>query len=401
MSDFKNYNIEELLISVPLRNYQKKAFKQFQNTGQSNMFYRKNNKIIYIDANQNEFQLVIPLSQKSKSSSLIDKFKKVLRVYTFEFLAPDFYNLNKSILKDSKKYQNIQNSLRLVLYGNDQKMNLSKIKNSLILRYPVYFGEPNIYDYNDKKLQSVLGYSSKNIESKVDKKIRYSISGKAYLKDQTKQIGIIHTWAVNFEKKSTHDYKTFINTNSRLKKKSYQKIISGMIQSLFEGAISLHSNEDQITIRIPLLGLGAFISAINNNEDKNYMKMTFINMIAKWAKVYGKKHPIQIIIMNYGSSRIFQTFLDNCDNVSNVFIDSGPKEGNLFNFKWNKNILHVLVNAWDPRSFIGNGGLNDPTVDGMVVAGYGPGNKLPNSSYLHNVFLSPILLDQSHWINLK
>ena len=59
--------------------------------------------------------------------------------------------------------------------------------------------------------------------------------------------------------------------------------------------------------------------------------------------------------------------------------------GNLFERRTGK---YGVVNAWDSNSYIGNGLLNDPTIDGWFVAGYGPNKKLKNSSFLHNPVLN-------------
>ena len=81
-------------------------------------------------------------------------------------------------------------------------------------------------------------------------------------------------------------------------------------------------------------------------------------------------------------------------SFKNVHIVLG---GDLFDFKYSSKTLTILVNAWDSISYIGNGGIMDPTIDGFLVAGKGPGNAVPNSSYLHNVFLNPTLLKPSKW----
>lgn len=60
----------------------------------------------------------------------------------------------------------------------------------------------------------------------------------------------------------------------------------------------------------------------------------------------------------------------------------------------------ILVNAWDDVSFVGNGGARDPTIDGFLVAGGGPGAALVNCSYLHNAFFVPELLNPSRWRDL-
>ena len=60
--------------------------------------------------------------------------------------------------------------------------------------------------------------------------------------------------------------------------------------------------------------------------------------------------------------------------------------------------LQCIINAWDSRSWIGNGGSKDSTIDGMLISGAGAATKLPNTSYLHNPFFTPTLLQSDHWI---
>jgi hypothetical protein len=60
---------------------------------------------------------------------------------------------------------------------------------------------------------------------------------------------------------------------------------------------------------------------------------------------------------------------------------------NLFDF-WNQSDVHVLlINAWDPVSFIGNGGAHDQSIDGMV--GGGAMHLFWSSAYLSNPQLCP------------
>jgi len=63
-----------------------------------------------------------------------------------------------------------------------------------------------------------------------------------------------------------------------------------------------------------------------------------------------------------------------------------------------------LVNAWDDRAFIGNGMIQDPTIDGFLVAnasatgGFKPGRNAVNTSYLHNAFFHKNFIDTSKWL---
>lgn len=59
----------------------------------------------------------------------------------------------------------------------------------------------------------------------------------------------------------------------------------------------------------------------------------------------------------------------------------------------------MLLNAWDSVSFIGNGGMEDRTIDGFMVAGYGPNKgSLRNASYLHNAFFNNNMTDRENWV---
>ena len=57
----------------------------------------------------------------------------------------------------------------------------------------------------------------------------------------------------------------------------------------------------------------------------------------------------------------------------------------------------LMVNAWDNKSFIGNGGSDDGTIDGWMISGDGPGESFINSSYTHNPFFATQLYDPEKW----
>ena len=81
--------------------------------------------------------------------------------------------------------------------------------------------------------------------------------------------------------------------------------------------------------------------------------------------------------------------------------ESWNSDANYKNYPLDSTLL--VVNAWDDRSFVGNGGSHDNTLDGWVVAGgtsgFHPddfkkkplGVNMVNSAYLHNIFFSPSL----------
>ena len=108
---------------------------------------------------------------------------------------------------------------------------------------------------------------------------------------------------------------------------------------------------------------------------------------------------IAFIALNYS---VLHICIFNEQQTTNFWNREKPSEllqseSNLFNVNSNSNEPLMVVNAWDPQSFIGNGLSTDGTIDGMCVAGIKNGNQLINSSYYHNYFLSPSVLEPSHW----
>ena len=90
------------------------------------------------------------------------------------------------------------------------------------------------------------------------------------------------------------------------------------------------------------------------------------------------------------------------DDVSNFSVGVGLTDGNLMKLpNQDPNIIDVVVNAWDNRSFVGNGGSHDKTIDGFVVANAGGyNNDFRNTSYHHNFFFNPSMRDSSKWVSV-
>merc|ERR1712196_737230 len=62
-------------------------------------------------------------------------------------------------------------------------------------------------------------------------------------------------------------------------------------------------------------------------------------------------------------------------------------------------VFHAFVNAWDDRSFIGNGGKFDRSVDGFFVANArGYNREFENDSYLMNPMFHEFFQNKDrHW----
>jgi hypothetical protein len=279
------------------------------------------------------------------------------------------------------------------------KDDVNEIKKSCVYRVPVYYGR-NIDDaFDENKVKEVLGYDISMVAS-VDPKVRYIVLGPVKLIDPTMNdvsFQVAHLWGVNLESAVTDDFKEYIDGSGRVKD-GYFIAVRNLIYLLCDGVYRARVNFSKKTkIRTPAFGLGAFLNMAKNTDDitriYNHFIETFIDMCNKFVDLY-----IDIITFQ------FPKFMN---QVKPESIPENLKilNGDLFD---KENIIEdastynlVMVNAWDPVSFMGNGLNNDPTIDGMMVAGFGPGEDVKNTSYQQNAFLSPsTVINHEQWIKV-
>jgi hypothetical protein len=131
-------------------------------------------------------------------------------------------------------------------------------------------------------------------------------------------------------------------------------------------------------IRLPRIGLGAFISAINPKYLEDIIEANAYAIEYVWPK---STHDVKVILCEYDSNRFRRLNSSVIRTAQCDLFNIGPQ---------NPGETLILVNAWDNRSYIGNGGASDPTIDGFMVSGVSAGKTFPNSSYTHNHFISSI-----------
>jgi hypothetical protein len=353
---------------------------------------------------------------------------------------------------------NINDSMKLFIYNYTDINNILK---SLIYRYPVYFREP-MYDYfNNKEINDTLGYTIKNIEE-IDDICRYGILGKCYKNDYS-TFWMYHVWGINLENVKTTDYKIYYNkiiNKYNDSENSYYYMYRKIINSVYKAAESLlNKNDKTIHIKFPLVGMHSLTEIqdiiikrniidkllrliydkfIVENNNKKILFTLSINVNYDLLNNFGITYDSHDYI-NYRGNRYYEfnnflvevkkinTFSDednrkkrniypvldwrilyNIESLINIIIwnsysnfENNFADNNLYDTsKINKEHTLMLVNEWNSKSFIGNGLKHDDTINGFSVAGHGIGKELINSSYFHNPFLSPSLLDDKNWVYL-
>lgn len=97
-----------------------------------------------------------------------------------------------------------------------------------------------------------------------------------------------------------------------------------------------------------------------------------------------------------GLPNVAITYASGLSSIVTATHDSGPRSyihGSLFNYDQTlPNQYFLLVNAWDPMTFIGNGGSRDPSMDGWFGGGYTHGN-FTCTAWLSNLHMIPSLIE--------
>ncbi len=306
---------------------------------------------------------------------------KILSIYTFDFL--------KNKVKNIVKHAYIDGTYKdTFLIKSNRLSSDENIKLSLKYRYPTYFGGI-MYDYfNNYKLKKILHYDIEDVNNKITKVVdvesRYGICGPVEGIDYTgyirKDVWILHVWGINLETKNTSDYHNIVR-NGKINIEKYYKRCNELYATIKKSAYEINKiTNKKVRIIMPGIGQGAFLSSIKDKSVAIELHTESINNTFEKNNIYTVYYTD--INKNLDKSGVIPW-----DDLFNI-----PKQNN-------KEII-LMVNAWDNRSFIGNGGTLDKSIDGYIVSGSGPGKKFPNSSYLHNVFFSKHLVDQVGWVRL-
>lgn len=301
--------------------------------------------------------------------------KNLLSIYTEPILQKRVKRLCQITWDDPEKRGYIQQNARLwVLSGTN-----TKVCRSLAYRYPVYIGKPMLEYWDERKMRAVLGYSSRQIQAAhKDNNARYIISAPTFTKQGW--LTVLHTWGVNLESEDTRDYRRFVKHDGYLCRTQYARTVQRMCYGLGYTASELGIK----SLHMPLIGLGAFLSALDNLADIKFCFAAFGKAVRKTANRFPE---LQINVYMRHEPLFPVKTRRKPQNLKFV-------NGSLFNLKPPFQ-GQALVNAWDSHSFVGNGGVFDASIDGFWVSGRQ--NPLKNTSFLHHPYLIPQLLNRLNW----
>lgn len=338
-------------------------------------------------------------------------FDHVLDLYNYDFYDDKEHEEFVRNVYNSSDQKNLSANTRIFI-PKTQKGSTKDIINSLTYKVPVYYGYVKQDAFSWDKISNLLGYSSDDLvtNKQTVSNTRYLISGPVKIMPskpalKIKEIIVSHIWGVNLESTHTADYYTLRqNENSWNFKKYYNRQIE-----LFKLIInsSLYQMEIQkrngVDIQMPLIGCGCFLKSLSVKDKECCLK----NIVqALYTVVNEMPECINLRLCVFNPSEFPDWFISSLENlssmISNFNLCQNSDKGNVMNYVPDPEITNrtsIVINAWDPISFIGNGGSKDISVDGMIVANAGKyNNHFRNTSFLHNPIFNKHLLNKSNWI---
>jgi hypothetical protein len=320
-------------------------------------------------------------------------------LYPNQMLSPEAH----SLAKQEAETANAGTEPRAFVCVETPDASPAAVRAALVLRVPVYFGEPQRHLYRDAMLQQYLGYTTKNALQAADGlagAVRLAIAGPLHHMPSAALGWAVHAYAPNLESVDTRDYRNLVDMSGALRPAPYKlrcnQLMSNVRTCVHEAL--RRSNVAIANVFMPAMGLGAYLTSLSAADTVLAIELCAVAVAEEWATA--AEHGIVLHLCLFDPSAYNAFAALSLDNFGIVVHGPGAVAGNLFNklvIAHSTGALPIFVNAWDDRAFVGNGGVNDQSVDGFFVGGYGPNRELVNGSYAHNPFLQPHLLDPRGW----
>jgi hypothetical protein len=308
----------------------------------------------------------------------VEWLKNVLSIYNFGFFA---FKRTEELVRQTLFRDDYYNKMKesCVWVAASTPSYKKQILESLVYRFPVYMGEKLLDWMTIPNMLKQFPYLHNETDATND--IIYTLGSliPCYEKgsDKIRLIGMLHTWGVNFEKNTSPDYKKMVH-DGIVDLLLYRQRVREMFATIFKASHKLRFT-GPYELRIPALGLGAYLSGLKNGAEKNKCKNIFMEELLDASTK-----------LNDSNCKVYF-----CDLDRNNY-DLLPSSNTTVMYK--NNLLTItntdpdviIVNAWDSHSFIGNGGSQDNTIDGMIGAGIN--RYIECAAYAQNPFFVPQML---------
>jgi hypothetical protein len=286
-----------------------------------------------------------------------------------------------------------------------KKYNLQNTLEHLKYRHPIHITGPRYENINQPRMAQVLHYTRQDcdaVDAWTDSSMRYGILGWTPVQSNShsvaKEAYVLHLWGVNMERKGTTDYNYVFGKTGKFDVGRYLELLAIMMGLVRQSAFRvIQETRKPLVIRITNIGLGVWSSEVPE-ASKPAIKQAYARHL---IELTGSFPPVVVYHADFSESATYKysggkkkSSYNLSEHEANRMADPfGPPDS----VGSNKTLL--VINAWDDRSFIGNGGSFDNSLDGWITAqplnntkfslnyaGMPLGSNFINASYLHNVF---------------
>jgi hypothetical protein len=333
-------------------------------------------------------------SDQKRRLKLFDEYLAIYDTYGDNghgYLHPSTRAIAMQTLDDPTLYTRMCDTAVLV-YTHGTYKDEDEVRRSLLFRYPVYYGRPDPTKWNNDVANRVLLHMRTPWMIDATRPHPYalgSIVRCAVNKDMrnVKEIGVLHTWGVDFESIDTDDFKQMISRGDDgrygfkdLFDRSYGDRVDQTLDNVFQAMIELVNKAGtintkpikEIMLRFPSLGLDTHLKAFGENgtngRDTHMGKLCrsiFIDRLNEKTKEWVDKYNGYVVRV-FACDRSNETYEmiigDKHIAYLDDLLDIQPRDVAT-------GVMTIIVNESNPHSFISNGGMRDPTISGHVVGG--------------------------------
>lgn len=332
----------------------------------------------------------------------------ILSIYTYNFLGK-----NRPYVAQMQADNRIRQT-KLILPDQDlidvldipqKKYNLQNTLTHLKYRHPIHINGPRYENINQPRMAQVLHYTRQDcdaVDAWTDSSMRYGILGWTPVLQNShsvaKEAYVLHLWGVNMERKGTTDYKYVFGKTGKFDVGRYLELLAIMMGLVRQSAFRvIQATRKPLVIRITNIGLGVWSSEVPE-ASKPAIKQAYARHLSELTGVFPA---LAVYHADYSEGATYK--YSGGKKKSSYRLSNHPANRRADPFgppdfvSSNKTLL--VINAWDDRSFIGNGGSFDNSLDGWITAqplnntdfslnyaGMPLGSNFINASYLHNVF---------------
>jgi hypothetical protein len=326
-------------------------------------------------------------------------FREYLSIYPNGHLHPQTLEITMQTLENPIFYSRMCDTAVLV-YTQGKYKDVDEVLQSLLFRYPVYYGKPEPDRWNEEKAKRVLPYmritqmidNAKRHPYALGSIVRCAVNGDTR---NVKEIGVLHTWGVNFESDTTADFKEMVGIEDDGSRKfkakgedAYRERVEQTLDNVFRAMCLLIEqaktiNEQPIkmvVLRFPSLGLDTYLKGLDPSGTDGKKTEMGVECRTIFMNALNLKTHEWIHKKNDQGARFYKEFgvqVYICDKTdANYELIYGDKhvvhrpdlltisQGDVAD-----RVMTIIVNESNPHSFIGNGGILDQTIDGQLVAG--------------------------------